>query len=77
MKKANTIRRIIGITALVLWVVAIVPLFFLGYNDRIVWRLDQWALWFAPALTLVFTMQLYFINLTMEEDIMKAKTIHF
>lgn len=54
MKKTTTIRRIIGITALVLWVMAIVPQFFLGYNDRIFWRLDQWALWFAPVLTLVY-----------------------
>ena len=47
--KAKTIRRIIGITALVLWVLAIVPKFLLG-EDMLVWQLDNWALLFAPLL---------------------------
>lgn len=58
--KAKTIRRIIGITALVLWGVAIVFVFYfvLGHSYRIVWRLDQWAFLFAPLLTLVYAVML-------------------
>ncbi|MBO7490420.1 MAG: hypothetical protein J6T88_09095 [Bacteroidales bacterium] len=52
-KKAN-IRRIIGITALALWVVAIVPRLFLG-KDMLIWQLENWALIFAPILTLVYS----------------------
>ena len=55
-KKAN-IRRIIGITALALWVVAIVPKFFLG-EDMLIWQLDNWALIMAPLLTIVYAVLL-------------------
>ncbi|MBO4307353.1 MAG: hypothetical protein J5848_03485 [Bacteroidales bacterium] len=57
MTKETIIRRIIGITALVLWVVAIVPKFFLSEN-MMVWQLDNWALLFAPLLTLAYIVML-------------------
>jgi hypothetical protein len=60
MKKATTIRRIIGITALVLWVVVIVSrcFFLFGNRYRLVWQLDNWAFLFAPILTLVYAVML-------------------
>ena len=57
MTKKVNIRRIIGITALVLWVVAIVPKFFLG-EDMLIWQLDNWALIMAPLLTIVYAVLL-------------------
>lgn len=53
--KAKTIRRIIGITALVLWAVAIVPR---GEGNKLVWQLDNWALVIAPVLTVVYAVLL-------------------
>lgn len=56
--KAKTIRRIIGITALVLWAVGIVSKVTLG-NDDILWgQLDFWALLFAPIMTVIFAVML-------------------
>ena len=55
--KTTTIRRTIGITALVLWVLAIVPKFLLG-EDMLVWQLDNWALLAAPLLTLAYAVML-------------------
>ena len=49
--KTTTIRRIIGITALVLWVVAVVPL---GEGNKLVWQLDSWAMVAALVLTPVY-----------------------
>ena len=60
MERKVAIRRIIGITALVLWVVAIVPKFLPG-EDMLVWQLDSWALLFAPLLTLAYTVMLTYI----------------
>lgn len=51
MKKATTIRRIIGITALVLWVVAVVAL---GKDYKLIWQLDSWAMGIALVLTPVY-----------------------
>lgn len=53
--KAKTIRRIIGITTLVLWVLAIVPKF---ACDCLVWQLDNWALVFASVFTLAYAVML-------------------
>lgn len=55
--KAKTIRRIIGITALVLWAVAIVPKFFLG-EDMLIWQLDNWALITSLVLTVIYAILL-------------------
>ena len=48
------IRRIIGITALVLWVIAIVPRFILGKGERLVFQLENWALLFAFVLSILY-----------------------
>lgn len=58
--KAKTIRRIIGITALVLWGVVIASrcFFIFGNRYRLVWQLDNWAFLFAPILTLVYAAML-------------------
>lgn len=48
------IRRIIGITALVLWVIAIVPRFILGKGERLVFQLENWALFFAFVLSILY-----------------------
>ena len=49
--KAKTIRRIIGITALVLWAVAVVPL---GEGNKLLWQLDSLAMVAALLLTPVY-----------------------
>ncbi len=49
------LRRIIGITALVLWMLAIVPkIIFYGDSQRLVWQMDNWAAMFAPILTIAY-----------------------
>ena len=57
MKKATTIRRIIGITALVLWLVAISSLF-MDEGVRIAYQLDRWAFGIALILTPVYAVML-------------------
>ena len=49
--KITTIRRIIGITALVLWVVAVVTL---GKDYKLIWQLDSLAMVAALVLTPVY-----------------------
>ena len=51
--KAATIRRIIGITALALWAVAICSAF-LDKDARIAYQLDRWAFGIALVLTPVY-----------------------
>ena len=53
MKKATTIRRIFGITALVLWVVAICSAS-LDEGVRVAYQLDRWAFVIALMLTPIF-----------------------
>lgn len=62
MKNMTKIRRILGITTVMLWVIGIVPKIILGNNCRLVWQLDNWALFFAPVFTLVYAvlLTLYF-----------------
>ena len=55
MTKTTIIRRIIGITALVLWVVVILSITLLSRDDEIVWQLDFWAAILAPVFTLVYS----------------------
>ena len=57
MKKAKTIRRIIGITALVLWAVAISSLF-LGEDVRMAYHLDGWAFGITFVLTPIYAVML-------------------
>lgn len=52
------IRRIIGITALVLWGVALVPGLVLPEGVRPVWQLDSWATLFALILTVAYAILL-------------------
>ena len=62
MKKITKIRRILGITVVMLWVIGIVPKIIFGNSCRLVWQLDNWALFFAPVFTLVYAilLTLYF-----------------
>ena len=55
--KATTIRKIIGITALVLWAVAISSVF-LDEGVRIAYQLDRWDFGIALVLTLVYAVML-------------------
>ena len=55
--KATTIRRIIGITALVLWGMVVCSLF-LGEGVRIAYQLDGWAFGIALILTPVYAIML-------------------
>ena len=55
--KAKTIHRIIGITALVLWAVAISSLF-LGEDVRMAYQLDGWAFGIALVLTPIYAVML-------------------
>ena len=57
MTKNTIIRRIIGITALVLWVVAFSSVL-LNDGDRVAWQLDYWATIFALVLTPVYAVLL-------------------
>ena len=57
MKKATIIRRIIGITALVLWAVAISSVF-LDEGVRIAYQLDGWAFGIALVLTPIYAVML-------------------
>ncbi|MBR1850753.1 MAG: hypothetical protein IJ789_05205 [Bacteroidales bacterium] len=53
--KTGMVRRILGITALALWLLAIVPTIVLWRSGcRIVWQLENWAWLFAPVFTLVY-----------------------
>lgn len=53
------IRRIIGITALTLWVLAIVPkIIFYGDSQRLVWQIDNWAAMCAPVITIAYAVLL-------------------
>lgn len=58
MEMKVKIRRIIGITALVLWVIAIVPKIILDHNSRLVWQLDNWAFMIAPIFTIAYAVLL-------------------
>lgn len=62
MKNIVQIRRIIGVTTVILWIIGIVPKIILGNRCRLVWQLDNWALVFAPVFTLVYAilLTLYF-----------------
>ena len=55
--KAKTIRRIIGITAAVLWAVAISSLF-LSEDVRMAYHLDGWAFGIAFVLTPIYAVML-------------------
>ncbi len=53
--KPNRIRRIIGVTALVLWAMAVVPKIILqDSGSRLVCQLDNWAALFAPMLSIAY-----------------------
>jgi len=54
----KTIRRATGITALVLWALALVPGLVLPEGVRPVWQLDTWATLFALILTVVYAILL-------------------
>ena len=60
MPKANLviIRRIIGITTLVFWVIFIVPWIILPAGDRLAWQLQKWILLVAAILTLIYIVML-------------------
>lgn len=53
----KTLRRIIGIVALVMWLVGVVSRVALG-EDMLVWQIDYWALILAPMFTLAYSIML-------------------
>ena len=53
----KTLRRFVGIAALVMWVVGVVSKVALG-EDMLVWQIDNWALELAPLLTLAYSIML-------------------
>lgn len=55
--KTTTIRRTIGITALVLWVIGILSLTVLG-QDKLILQLDVWSVILAPVFTFVYSIML-------------------
>lgn len=57
-KTVTLVRRAVGIAALLFWPMAILPLLLIPNTERLVWQLDNWALIFAPALTLVYAVLL-------------------
>lgn len=57
-KTVTLVRRFVGIAALLLWPLAILPPLLLPNFERLVWQIDNWALIFAPALTLVYAVLL-------------------
>lgn len=48
------LRQITGITALALWMLAIVPKIVLENSQRLVWQMDNWAAMFAPIITIAY-----------------------
>jgi len=68
MKKSHksnsvTIRRILGIAALVCWAIVIVPWIILPIGDRLAWQMQNWSLIPASVFTTV-----YFILLTIRNN---------
>ena len=55
------IRRIIGITTLVLWVIAIVPRFILVKGEKMVFQMENWALLFAFILSIPYMIMLNYL----------------
>ena len=54
MKKATTIRRIIGITALVLWAVAIVCDILMDKETHLIYQIDVWMYYAAVVLSVIY-----------------------
>ena len=55
-RKSNsvTIRRILGISALVCWAIVIVPWIILPAGDRLAWQLQNWSLIPASVFTTIY-----------------------
>lgn len=49
-----TIRRILGISALVFWAIVIVPWIILPVGDRLAWQLQNWSLIPASVFTTIY-----------------------
>ena len=56
--RTTIIRRIIGITALVMCAIAIVSRIILGDNARLVCQLDNWAMLIAPIFSIAYVIML-------------------
>jgi len=61
-----TIRRILGISALVFWAIVIVPWIILPLGDRLAWQLQNWSL--IPA-TVVTTMYVVLLIIRVNKDV--------
>lgn len=55
-----TIRRILGISALVCWAVVVVPWIILPAGDRLAWQLQNWSLIPATAFTTMYVILVIF-----------------
>jgi hypothetical protein len=53
-----TIRRILGISALVFWAIVIVPWIILPLGDRLAWQLQNWSLIPATVFTTMYVLLL-------------------
>ena len=58
MKNSVTIRRILGISALVFWAIVVVPWIILPAGDRLAWQLQNWSLIPATVFTTMYVILL-------------------
>ena len=66
---SKTIRRIIGISALVFWAIVVLPYIILPAGDRLAWQLQHWMLIPASVLTTVYVIMLTIHNNKSEQNI--------
>ena len=65
-----TIRRILGISALVFWAIVVVPWIILPIGDRLAWQLQNWSL--IPA-TVFTTMYVILLIIRVNKDVRQDK----
>ncbi len=58
MKNNFNIRKTIGITALTLLIIGIIPKIVFGDEEHLVWQLDNWALLFSFVFIMVYSVML-------------------
>lgn len=58
MKSNFNIRRVIGIIALTLLIIGMIPKILFGDEEHLVWQLDNWALLFSFVFIMVYSIML-------------------
>ena len=67
--RSVTIRRILGISALVFWAIVIVPWIILPAGDRLAWQLQNWSLILATVFTTMYVVLLIIgVNKEVRQD---------